>query len=299
MAKIRHRRHEQAHALERRKLEQRLHHAGGEHTPGKHEYGLFGMHPPQRCRHQQAQIEKHGGEGRHGIAMMGVEDRTGEGHKRYERKVRKRDAQHVRRQIETRGVREARREHARHERREYHPDNDKQANYQRKIARHGPHEHTQLFAAALAIAHQNRHESLIESALRKQSPEEIRNPEGDEERIRHRRRAEEMRQHDIAHEAAHTREHGHGSDHGALRGNVLRGGFVGCGQAGSLASCFRGRGQPSGRRSPGSRPGWRSAIQSRERLACRRAKAGIGIFLADFFSDFLRPFCNSTHLYQC
>ena len=77
--------------------------------------------------------------------------------------------------------------------------------------------------AVFAVAGEDRHEGLRERAFGEQAPEEVGNAKGEEERVGDSRRAEHMREHDVAHQAGDARQHGHAADHHALGGDVRRG----------------------------------------------------------------------------
>ena len=63
-----------------------------------------------------------------------------------------------------------------------------------------------------ANARVGRHEGGVESALGKNSAEMIWQPQRDQKCIRHRPRAEDRRQHDVADESGHARQQGEAAD---------------------------------------------------------------------------------------
>ena len=195
----------------RRDLERELEHAAREHRPRKDEHRRIEMPREQERTDDERDVEERRGEGRDREPAPGVEDPGGERDERDEQDVRKGDPQHRHRQAELLGARgepgrgdvddqrgrgdaERRRDHEREE----------------EGRRHAVHQVPGLvLAVSRLVLGEDRHERLREGSFREQAPQQVRDPEGDEEGVGGQPSAEDRGDHRIADEAEDARDQRH------------------------------------------------------------------------------------------
>ena len=216
---VRPRRHQQAQAFERRHLQRQLNHASGQHAPRQRiDRCAVGRHRPQRGANQR-DVQQHRREGWHGVAVRGVQHRTGKRRQRDQAEVGEDDAREVHRQRELRRiVREALHERRHQSGSTGNASRRDQQQDEAEVAGHRRDESLEREAVLMAgVFRQHRHERLRESTLREQAPEEIGQRETEVERIGRAARADDVRENDVAQQSRHARRAGQAGHRGALR----------------------------------------------------------------------------------
>ena len=184
-----------------------------EHAPGGGVAGV-GEERRQQQRGDDRQVEEDGRAGGGGKAVIGVEDAGEQRLDRHQREIRKGDAGERHGKLEALRV-ETRREHAHHPRREDHGDGE-----QHEVD--GDQRRADLIGEQLGggeprllqRARIGRHEGRGECPLGEDGAEMVGQPEGDEEGVGHRARAEHRRHDHVADEAGQARDQRQSADRG-------------------------------------------------------------------------------------
>ena len=188
-------------------------HPGGEHAPGGGVAGV-GEERRQQQRGDDRQVEKDGRAGGGGEAVIGVQNAGEQRLERHQRQIGKGDAGERHGKVEALRV-ETGREHAHHLRREDHGDGE-----QHEVdgdQRRGDLVGEQLGGGQprlLQRAGIGRHEGRGERPFGEDGAEMVGQPEGDEEGVGHRARAEHRRHDHVADEAGQARDQGQPADRG-------------------------------------------------------------------------------------
>ena len=182
-----------AQAPQRRDLDRELGDAADEHPGGKRVDGRVEVLREAERRADEAQVQQHRREGGHREPAPGVEDAGGERHQRHEQDVREHPAGHHHRGIEGLGLARQAGGHQPDQRRrgDHAEQRDREQNPEergRDLVDHLPG------ASARRTAHGHgpaSDEGLREGPFREHAPQQVRQAEGDEERVGEDRCAED------------------------------------------------------------------------------------------------------------
>jgi len=185
---------------------------------GQRQNGLGEIIPQEERRPDHAEVQDDGREGRRGEVPQRVQDPHAQGHERDEKDVGEHDPGEQHREgVLVRGGPEA----GGHNRDDGGRKNDARNRDDHEDDRQEREGHPGQLEGVLAgfrleVLREDGHEGDGERPLGKESPQQVRDPEGDEEGVRGKARAEEAGHNDIADESEDAREH-RGEPHHARR----------------------------------------------------------------------------------
>ena len=201
---------QQAQAVQHGHLRRQLQHTAQHHAAS---HGVDGLHPArgQQRRappggHDHAQIQQHGGGGRHGKALPGIEHPGRQCHHGHEADVGEHPARHEHGGVVALGVLPQAAGQQPHEhRRTQHAQHAGQHQGPGQGRCHAANEHARGFFALLGLGGgEHGHEGLAEGAFGKQTPKQIGNAKGDVEGVGQRVGAKDRGHEQVAHQPRHT-----------------------------------------------------------------------------------------------
>ena len=190
--------------------EDELRHPGHEHPRGEGEDRLLHVRREQESGSDEGNVEQRGSERGHSETTVSVQHARRERGQRYEEEIGERDTQQLNRErVLVALPHEAGSEYDDQDGRREHPERAHQQQNRPEDTRHAGDELTHLvMLALLPVLGEHRHEGLRKGPFREEAPQQIGEPEGDEERIGLPRCAEGARDDDVAHEAEDPRSQG-------------------------------------------------------------------------------------------
>ena len=206
---------EQSEACDPRQHEEQLRETRDEHADRERHTGVLRIARDRHREQDHHQVHDHLGERRHREAAVAVEHAAEERHQRYEEKIREGPTQHLDRELVLAGLLgEARRETEDHERRGDDAEHGHADQHGAERAGDAADEFTHLVVAApYLVLRDHGDEGLRERPLGEQATQEVRDLEGDQERVHQRAGAERLRIDHIAQQSGDAGEESGQSHH--------------------------------------------------------------------------------------